>query len=337
MTPKSHVADAIDVVYVHHVSGGISTLTFKSYDQGAISFAGSELEVVWPDEEPPPDVYSEMTMRTMTTDGIVMMTFTPLQGYSETVKLFMPNGPTKIENTSSRYTINATWDDAPHLTKAQKDEYWASMPPYQRDARSKGIPQLGSGAIYPLGESEITCKPFEIPETWPRAYALDVGWNRTACLWGAEDKQTQTVYLYAEHYRGQAEPAIHAEGIKAKGDWIPGVIDPAANGRSQRDGTQLKQVYKALGLILRDADNAVEGGIADVWQRMSAGKLKVFTTCENWLNEYRQYRRDQLGRVVKENDHLMDCTRYLIRSGIKHGRVRTLAPTIDLENLESEF
>ena len=32
--------------------------------------------------------------------------------------------------------------------------------------------------------------------------------------------------------------------------------------------------------------------------------------------EYRLYRRDDKGNVVKERDHLMDATRYLVVSGI---------------------
>jgi hypothetical protein len=34
------------------------------------------------------------------------------------------------------------------------------------------------------------------------------------------------------------------------GDWIPGLIDPAANGRNQVDGYQLIQMYRNLGLAL---------------------------------------------------------------------------------------
>ena len=55
----------------------------------------------------------------------------------------------------SKLVVSATWDDVPHLSPEQKTELWGSIPPYQRDARSKGIPQLGSGAIYPVAESEI--------------------------------------------------------------------------------------------------------------------------------------------------------------------------------------
>lgn len=217
----------------------------------------------------------------------------------------------------SRFCVQAEWDDVPHLTKEQKDRLWASIPPYQRDARSKGIPALGSGAIYPVPESDIVCEPFEVPKHWPRCYALDVGWNRTASLWGAWDRnENDIVYLTSEYYRGQAEPSIHAAAIKARGIWVPGVIDPASRGRSQNDGTQLLADYVALGLDLEPARNAVEAGIYAVWERLSTGRLKVFKTLQNWLAEYRIYRRDDKGRIVKQNDHLMDDTRYLILSGL---------------------
>lgn len=217
--------------------------------------------------------------------------------------------------SSSKALINAGWDDVPHLDETTKAELLASTPPHLRDARSKGIPSLGSGAIYPIVESEFVCPPFAIPEYWPRAYGLDVGWKRTAGVWGAWDRTTDTVYLYAEHYRGQAEPSTHAAAIKARGDWVPGVIDPASRGRSQKDGEQLLSLYREQGLILTPADNAVEAGLYDVYLRLTTSRLKVFSTLTNWLSEYRLYRRDEKGRIVKEFDHLMDATRYLIRSG----------------------
>lgn len=211
----------------------------------------------------------------------------------------------------------ASWDDVPHLSPSQKAELWASIPAFQRDARSKGIPQLGSGAIYPVLESEISVEPFKIPKYWPRVYALDVGWKRTACLWAATDPETNVTYLYSEHYRGQAEPAVHAQAIRARGDWIPGVIDPAARGRSQIDGGRLIEEYANLDLMLFPADNSVEAGLLSVWERLSAGKLKIFSSLQNFFAEFRIYRRDEKGKIVKVDDHLMDCMRYLVMSGLQ--------------------
>lgn len=223
----------------------------------------------------------------------------------------------------SKLVVSATWDDVPHLSLPQKDELWSSIPPYQRDARSKGIPQLGSGAIYPVPESDIVVDPFQIPAYWPRSYGMDVGWNRTAAVWGALDRDTDTAYLYSEHYRGQAEPSVHSEAVRARGEWMHGVIDPASRGRGQKDGDQLYQNYLELGLRITKAENGVEAGLFDVWQRLSTGRLKVFKTLQHWLAEYRLYRRDEKGQIVKKDDHLMDATRYYVVSGI---HVASVAP-----------
>jgi len=212
-----------------------------------------------------------------------------------------------IEISSSKALITAGWDSVPHLDERTKAELLASTPPHLRDARSKGTPSLGSGAIYPVPLSEVLIDPFMIPDYWPRAYALDVGWNRTACLWGAWNPADWSMVLYSEHYRGQAEASIHAAAIMARGKWIKGVIDPASRGRSQRDGEQLLADYQNLGLHLSMANNSVHAGIDAVWMALSTGRLKVFRTLVSWIDEYRIYRRDEKGAIVKKNDHLMDC------------------------------
>lgn len=333
-TPRAGIPDAVESIYVRHKAGGLSRITLKSYDQKRASFQGTEQDFIWLDEEPPLSIYTECLMRTMTTDGIVMSTFTPLEGLSETVLSFLPEGT--IES-ATKAVVMATWDDAPHLTKAQRDDLWKSIPPYQRDARAKGVPQLGSGAIYPVPESDIVVPSMPIPDHWPRVYALDVGWNRTAAIWGAHDRDAGVWYLYAEHYRGQAEPAVHAEAIKARGTWIPGVIDPAARGRSQHDGQQLRSLYDDLGLDLSSADNSVEAGIYATWEMLSQGRLKVFSTCTSFLSEYRLYRRDEKGKIVKTNDHLMDCARYLVMSGRDRATVKPPDRAGDPTAFPSEF
>lgn len=317
ITRGTGVADSVDTVYVTHKTGGISVLTFKSYDQRRESFQGSEQDVILLDEEPPIDIYTECLLRTMTNNGMLMLTFTPLMGMSKVVLSFLPNGQLGEEQSSeSKFVVMATWDDVPHLNDAVKKELWESIPPFQRDARSKGVPQLGAGAIFPVPESDIVVDDFKIPDHWAKVYGMDVGWNRTAVVWGALDRDTDTMYLFSEHYRGQAEPVVHAESIKSRGEWIAGVIDPASRGRSQVDGMQLYEQYLQLGLQLQPAVNAREAGLYAVWQRLSSGKLKVFKSLSNWLSEFRLYRRDEKGNIVKENDHIMDATRYLIMSGL---------------------
>ena len=247
--------------------------------------------------------------------GMIMLTFTPLSGLTPVVLMFLPSGKMPDDPDEDRFVVMAGWDDVPHIPEDEKKALLRATPPHLRKARSKGVPQIGAGAIYPIEEEEITVKPFEIPAHWPRAYALDVGWKKTAVLWGAYDREADCWYIYSEYGKGEEKPAVHSAAIKGRGDWVEGVIDPAARGRGQKDGEKLIEIYEETGLHLSTANNAVEAGLLEVFMRLSEGRLKIFSTCVGFFAEYRIYRRDDKGKVVKDFDHFQDCCRYLILSG----------------------
>lgn len=224
----------------------------------------------------------------------------------------------------SRHCVQIAWSEVPHLDAETQKSLLDGMLPHMREARTRGIPMLGSGAIYPLPESLITCEPFQIPAYWPKAYGMDVGWNRTAAVWGAWDRQSDVVYIWSEYYVGQALPVVHASAIQARGGWMTGAIDPASAGSGQIDGRKVIDEYRNAGLKLVEADNAVEAGIHAVYQRMGRGGLKIFTTCRALISEIRIYRRDEKGKIVKENDHAVDALRYLILSGMMYASVEPI-------------
>ncbi len=208
------------------------------------------------------------------------------------------------------------WSEAPHLDEKTKQEMLASTPPYLRDARSKGEPTLGAGNIYPIPIRDIEVTPFEIPSNWKRAYGLDVGWNRTAAIWGAQSATEGIIYLYTEHYLGREQPVVHATAIRERGDWMKGACDPAARASSQKDGEALMAMYtnEQNRLHLVPANNEITAGLEAIWQGLSIGRIKIFSTMQNFKKEYRGYRRDINGKLIKEHDHLMDAMRYLIRT-----------------------
>jgi phage terminase large subunit-like protein len=73
----------------------------NSFDQGRKKFQGTAKDVCWLDESPPLDVYTECLTRLMTRDGIMMCTFTPLEGLSDVVLLFLPEFAPNITDINS--------------------------------------------------------------------------------------------------------------------------------------------------------------------------------------------------------------------------------------------
>lgn len=215
----------------------------------------------------------------------------------------------------SRLVIMASWEDCAHLSEDAKADMLLATQPYLREARRKGIPHLGSGAIYPFRESELRVDDMVIPDHWVRAFGADTALaGTTAAVWGAMDLESDKLYIYSVYRREQAETAVHAEAIKARGAWIPGVADAAAIADSDR--VSFLQKYRSHGLNVSLPDKSVDLGIQAVYERMSTGRLKIFGSCYELWEELRLYRRDQKGKIVKGKDHSLDALRYLVFSGI---------------------
>lgn len=312
-TRRMGVSNALDSVSVRHVSGGTSTLLFKAYEQGRGKWQANTVDFVWFDEEPPEDVYFEGITRTNATKGLIAVTFTPLKGMSSVVARYL------LEGSDDRAVITMTIDDAMHYTPEERAKIIASYPPHEREARTKGIPSLGSGRIFPVAEDDILCDPFDIPKVWPQINGIDFGWDHPfaamRCAW---DRDNDVFYLVGEYRQREASPIIHSAAIKPWGDWIPVAWPHDGLQHDKGSGEQLAAQYRAQGLNLLperatfdDGTNGVEAGVSDMLQRMQTGRWKVFRTCMSWVEEFRLYHRAD-GKIVKERDDLISASRYAL-------------------------
>ena len=310
----------IGIFRIKHISGGFSSIEFKSYESGRESFQSFN-GCIWLDEESPLPIYQECVMRTTHTGGeqpCLLMTFTPLKGVSDTIKNYFEGKSFSETGTIgvSKYVVRASlMTDAPHVPEIERQIILANTPPWARDARLYGIPQHGAGAIYPIPLQDILVKRFEIPKHWKRYAGMDVG-NKTAAIWFAISPDNGTHYGYHEYYREGELPSVHTESIAGPGKWVPIAIDHAAHGRSQIDGKNLFDMYTELGLTLHNADKSVEAGLYTCWERLSNGKIKIFNDLKRFQEEYLIYHKDEQGRVVKKDDHLMDAFRYAQMTGV---------------------
>lgn len=82
------VANLLDNATVKHVNG-VSQVSFKAYEKGREKWQGPTVALVWFDEEPPPEIYSEGKTRTNAHGVHTMITATPLKGMSEVIRSFL--------------------------------------------------------------------------------------------------------------------------------------------------------------------------------------------------------------------------------------------------------
>lgn len=312
-TRRSGVSNALDSVSVKHKSGGVSTLLLKAYEQGRGKWQANTVDYIHFDEEPPEDVYFEGITRTNATGGLIRLTFTPLKGMSDVVARYL------MEESSDREVVTMTIDDAEHYTKEERDKIVASYPPHEREARTKGVPSMGSGRIFPVPEEDIVCEPMEIPPHWPQIVGIDFGWDHPfAAARIAWDRDNDVIYLTGEYRQRETTPIIHSAAIKAWGEWLPVAWPHDGLQHDKGSGEQLAEQYKRQGLKMlpdratfEDGTNGVEAGVMDMLQRMQTGRWKVFNTCKSWLEEFRIYHRED-GRIVKERDDVISASRYAL-------------------------
>jgi phage terminase large subunit-like protein len=330
------VSGLYDYMKVKHVSGGWSLLRFKYYAQGRRKWQGPPVDFVWFDEEPPEDIYDEGLARTIATGGCAAMSFTPLQGMSSVVLRFLGK-----DKTEERADINMTIEDAEHIPAEERAKIIASFPAHEREARSKGIPTLGSGRIFPVSEESISVEPFEIPAHWAQICGLDFGWDHpSAAARLAWDRDSDVIYLTATHRQREQTPILFAGTVKPWGGWIPWAWPHDGLQHDKGSGQELASQYRGHGLNMLDekathppaagdkegtGGNGVEAGLIEMLERMQTGRFKVFAHLNDWWEEFRLYHRKD-GLVVKEMDDIISASRY----GIMMKRHAITKPSVTL-------
>lgn len=320
--PRPGVPNGVQTILVKHISGGFSEVTLKSYEMSQDKFMGSAVDLIWLDEECPKSIFTQCITRTATTGGFTYCTFTPEHGLTEIVKDFM------YELKPMQFMIQATWEDAPHLDDAVKEQLLSVYTASERAMRSEGVPTLGTGVVFPVAESKILIEPFQIPSHWFKVIGIDLGFdhhNGVACV--AWDQETDTFYLYDEYSERGETISMHAGAIRARGgDRIPVIVPHDCFKHETQSGKLFVDLYANQGLnIIRQpftnplgsdgkpTGRNVEFGVNWMLAKMETGKFKVFSTCSKFLQETKIYHRAD-GKIVDKNDDMISACRYAVLS-----------------------
>src|SRR5262245_15114083 len=219
-----------------------------------------------------------------------------------------------------RAVIFATLDDALHFSEEDKQRIIASYPAWELDARTKGIPTLGSGRVFAVPEEYLAIEQRDFPAHWPRIAGMDFGWDHPfAAVELVWDRDTDCVYLSRTYRCRETTPIMHAAALRPWGKHLRWAW-PRDGRRETLEGAgiALAEQYKQQGLNMwhehsqfEDGSVSVEAGLMMMLDRMQSGRLKVFKHLNDWWEEFRLYHRRD-GKVWKEGDDLMAATRYAL-------------------------
>lgn len=299
----------------------VARIRFKSCSQGHGSYKGHSCRMVAISEEPPDAdegrlIIDECMRGCATVGGRVVLEAT------------LQNGITWVHDdliVARKYDcqlIKLNTDHNVMLPDYDSVQRWlGSLSPEEQRMRRLGEIVPREGLVYSRWSRSYheelghICKPFDIPADWPRFRTHDWGQtlkNGTACLWHALAPDG-TRYVYREYYlAGEPSFQVHAANVRAMQP-----ADELMDGSWGDHEPDAIEAFAAVGLQIAPADKTVQSGISRVETRMLAVggrvRLKVFDTCEGYIREIENYRRDPRRRdnaPIKKNDHLMDCDRY---------------------------
>jgi phage terminase large subunit-like protein len=312
------VTDAYDTIQVVHktdgIEDGISTATFKSYEQGRTKFQSESLDWWWADEEPPMDIYQELLARLTATGGMGFVTFTPLLGRSLVVIRFLD------EESPDRGVVHMSIEDALHIKPEDRQKIIDGYLPHEREARVRGIPLLGSGAILNMPESAVI-EPaiMQVPVYWRKIWGIDYGighpFGAALILW---DTDADIIHVHHAFRMPDAMPINHASAMKPVGADVPVAWPKDGTQREKSSGTALQEFYGREGLKMLhehatwpDGSDSTEAGVLEIQEREKNGKIKYASHLVELLEERRFYHRKD-GQIVKIKDDILSAVRVAI-------------------------
>jgi hypothetical protein len=213
-------------------------------------------------------------------------------------------------------------EDALHIAPEERERIIASYPAHERDARTRGVPILGSGRVFPFPRELLQVDAFKIPRHWGSLAAIDIGWDHpTAAVRIAHDRDSDVVYVTECYRMRETTVSVHAGALVPWGKKLPWAWPHDAFQHDKGSGIQIAQLYRQHGMNMLpehaqfpdDRGNGVEAGIFEMVDRMQTARLKVSRHLEDWFEEFELYHRKD-GIVVKERDDLLSATRYALMS-----------------------
>ena len=128
-----------------------SDCVFMNYEMDMRSVEGGELDLIWPDELVPPEWVETMEMRIATRAGKMVITFTPVQGYSPTVRMFQDGAQVMREATAFALPKDGGEPDIERALVTEQCDEWLRG--------GTGQPEIPAGRRFEKVPRVMKCRP----------------------------------------------------------------------------------------------------------------------------------------------------------------------------------
>ncbi|MGB6536055.1 MAG: terminase family protein [Xanthobacteraceae bacterium] len=322
---------SIDTMSVAHETDGtrdgLSTATFKSFEQGAEKMQSESVDWIWIDERCSEEIYSELVARTTATDGILFLSYTPLKGGGELTYSFLN------EYSSDRVDIRIDVADAKHISAERRAQLEESYLPHEREARIHGIPQLGIARVFPFPIESLmrAFDPDKDIQGWAKwLVGIDFGYGHpfaaALCAWVPEIDE----FFVVDGFKMERSEALyHVKRIAGmcRGLRIPIAWPHDGLTHEKGSGEALADVYRRLGAPMLGTHAENHGGgyhtepaIEEMCGFMKRGAVNIASHMGELGEEILNYHRDEDYKIVRLRDDLISAVRYAFMMR-RHGKL----------------
>lgn len=247
-------------------------------------------------------------------------------GHHWVKRLFVSREFRDGENPDDYCFIKATVEDNKDLMESSPDYVQALdlLPEDIRNAHRYGDWDALAGTYFSEFRPELhTCKPFRIPDEWPRYRAFDYGLDMFACLWIAVDFSGRC-YVYREYCESDLVVSDAARVMRActpPEERVSFTIAPPDMWNRQKDsGKNMAELFMQNGIGLLKASNSrIQGWLAlkELMKLRKDGKpgLIIFSDCKSLIEFLPALQHDtknpsDCAKEPHEITHAPDALRY---------------------------
>lgn len=247
-------------------------------------------------------------------------------GHHWVKRLFVSREFRNGENPDDYCFIKATVEDNKDLMESSPDYVQALdlLPEDIRNAHRYGDWDALAGTYFSEFRPELhTCKPFRIPDEWPRYRAFDYGLDMFACLWIAVDFSGRC-YVYREYCESDLVVSDAARVMRActpPEERVSFTIAPPDMWNRQKDsGKNMAELFMQNGIGLLKASNSrIQGWLSlkELMKLRKDGKpgLIIFSDCKSLIEFLPALQHDtknpsDCAKEPHEITHAPDALRY---------------------------